>query len=121
MRRQISQRWFVRGRIEYQQATEALVLNDGRSLRLVIYFDGDNAMIELLRRRPLRTHIIRIAGIDTYGERSDTQNLQHRAHQIRFVFTVAVRLGEDLRVHVPTIPTPSSQPVFDPTVPHLLN
>src|ERR1043165_3433238 len=85
------------------------MLDDRARLRLVADFHRDNAVVELLRRRPRGLHVIWIAGIDTDGNRSDADDLEHRAHQVRFVFTITIRLGKDFSRSMRTITAAASE------------
>src|SRR5215813_8189387 len=68
------------------------MLDDRARLRLVADLYGNDAMIELLRRWPTRTHVVRIAGINTDQHRINAYDPEHRAHEVCLVFAVAVRL-----------------------------
>src|SRR5437773_6929859 len=85
------------------------MLNNSTGARLVAYFDRDNAMIELLWRRPICTYIIRISGVDTYRERRDAHHLKHCSHEIGFIFAIAVRLCKNFSRGMWTIASSASQ------------
>src|SRR5262245_20437420 len=85
------------------------MLDDRAGLRLVTHLDRDDAVIELLWRRPSGANVVWIARVNTDGKCDDPDNLQHRAHEVRFVFAVAVRLLEDLIRSVWTITTTATE------------
>src|SRR5881396_740098 len=94
--RQVPDRRYVVRRVEDQKPPERRMIDNSERLRLVTDFYRDDAVIELMRRGPLPPYVIWIARIDADKVGLDADRFQHRAHQIRFVFAVAVGFSEDL-------------------------
>src|ERR1041385_413599 len=96
MKRQVANRRLFVGWIEDQQTAQCRMLNDRAGLSLIGDFDGDDAVVELLWRGPSSADVGRITRVDTHWKPGDTDDLEHRAHQVCFVFAVAVGLRKDL-------------------------
>ena len=94
--REIADRSVVIGGIENQKPAESRMIHDDCCLCCIAYHNRDNTVIELLRRRPLLANKGSVTRIDAHKIGFNTYCLKHCAHQVRFVFAIAVGLGEHL-------------------------
>ena len=94
--RKISDRRVVVGGVKDEEPAKFGVGNDGRRLRFIADPDCNYAVVELMRRSPLCSHIFGIARINPHRISGNVQDPQHGAHQVRFVFTIPIRLGKHL-------------------------
>ena len=79
------------------------MVNDCAGLRLLAHLYCNDAVIELLWRRPRGANIIRIARVNADWISVNAYNLKHRAHEVRFVLAVTIRLRKNLVRSVWTI------------------